>query len=228
MKMNKKIKGILVLITIGCVVSLLPVAAGASPLTDLQAFLQTNLSQVSFAPVAYDELWTTNPGGASVIGLYKEAYLSQTVGYNDPTFNPLFSVPGGFPGGTNGFLFTFPPLVFSYQGSFTQTTPFTFGLSSSFGPESYTWSSDSGANSDALDHMLTLKITGSSDPNYLPFVGSYLLAWEDRPYDTDLGSLDFNDMLVLVQGAAPVPVPTTLLLFSSGLVSLFWFRRKRK
>ena len=86
------------------------------------------------------------------------------------------------------------------------------------------WTSLQNKNEDSsFDHMVTWRITGGAGNT----VGNYVIAWEDLPGG---GDQDYNDLVVEVGGAAPVPEPATMLLFGTGLVGLAGarFRRKKK
>ena len=80
--------------------------------------------------------------------------------------------------------------------------------------------SDTDENSDDLDHMYAYQ--GVGDTMDLPGAGSsligpsyYILAWEDQ--DKSIVDYDYNDMVVLVESVAPIPVPGAVLLGILGL-----------
>jgi hypothetical protein len=74
--------------------------------------------------------------------------------------------------------------------------------------------SDPSLNSDGFTHMVAFQ--GGSD---------VFLGWEDL---TGGGDMDFNDMVIRVNGvnAAHAPEPATMLLFGTGLAGLGVFRKK--
>ena len=55
--------------------------------------------------------------------------------------------------------------------------------------------------------------------------GTFVLGWNDNLYPSG-GDLDYDDMVIAMK-AAPVPEPTTLLLFGTGLIGLAGFGRKK-
>ena len=65
--------------------------------------------------------------------------------------------------------------------------------------------------SSPYDHMVSWLITDGE------FAGDYVLAWEDLKR---LGDRDYNDLVVRVSGVSPVPVPSALWLFGSGILGL--------
>ena len=71
--------------------------------------------------------------------------------------------------------------------------------------------------SGPYDHMVSWLITDGE------FAGDYVLAWEDLKR---LGDRDYNDLVVRVSGVSPVPVPSALWLFGSGILGLVVVARR--
>lgn len=94
-----------------------------------------------------------------------------------------------------------------------------------------TYFSDTALNRDGVDHMYAYAGTdaafyGCALPSALrgQWFGrdAYLLAWEDLLRG---GDRDYQDMLVVLQNVAAVPLPAALGLFAAGLVGLGFARR---
>lgn len=93
--------------------------------------------------------------------------------------------------------------------------------------------SDTSLNKDNIDHMAAyqgtntdeVKIGDWSAGTWTP--NEYVLALEDL---WNQGDGDFADMVVMVESAqpAPVPEPTTMMLFGIGLVGMTGFARYRR
>jgi hypothetical protein len=90
--------------------------------------------------------------------------------------------------------------------------PFGFYLQSVQG----TWYSQNFLNEDQSPHMLAFQ----EGPT------SYLLAWEDLPFS--IADKDYQDMVVRVDHAAPIPEPGTFLLMGAGLVVFSRYGRKKR
>ena len=152
-----------------------------------------------------DQYWTVVAGEVSVTAVAKYAGFSQHFGFidGDDDFTSLLYVPYA-----NGQTNTFNV---SESGS-----PFRFGLDPSGSP---LFSSAPEDNvfcgwwhcSGPYDHMVSWLITDGE------FAGDYVLAWEDLK---GLGDRDYNDLVIRVSGVSPVPVPSALWLFGSGILGL--------
>ena len=154
-----------------------------------------NVTRIEDSPLPGDQLWVNLNGGATATATFSAA--SQTFGYipgsSGGTFVPLFTVSldGYYPGGS---------------GIIPGGVPI-FRLADQVGG-GRVWSSQESDNTPwQLDHMVTWLITGG------PSAGNYAIAWEDQ----DLGDADYQDLVVELDLAAPVPVPGAVLLGMLGL-----------
>jgi len=160
-----------------------------------------------------DQIWFPADGTATVQA--KFAAYTQNFGYipdlnGDNNFDESFVSLFIFTG--NGLNLAGPTANLS-SGNFN----FLWALDPSGAP---LWTSLPSQNSDKLDHMVTWLITGGSGNT----AGNFVIAWEDL---WGGGDRDFNDLVVEVN-VAPVPIPGTILLLSSGLVGLVALRRRKK
>ena len=91
-----------------------------------------------------------------------------------------------------------------------------------------TFYSQTGRNTDGVDHMYAYQGTGTPFLNG-PLSGEvftaqdYIMAWEDLAGG---GDRDYQDFVAVVTDISPVPLPTPLLLLISGLVGLAGVSRR--
>jgi hypothetical protein len=152
-----------------------------------------------------DQFWTVTGSEVSVTAVAKYASFRQDFGFINASndFTSLLYVP----------------YMNAQSNTFTAidpVSPFRFGLDPSGSP---LFSSAPIDNvycgwyfcSGPYDHMVSWLITGGD------YAGDYIVAWEDLK---KLGDRDYNDLVIRVSGASPVPVPAALWLFGAGLMGL--------
>jgi hypothetical protein len=170
--------------------------------------------------VDYDDLWKEKDGVVDLKVKYSAAI--QTLGYYtydggniirnklltalDSGYNP--STVWEIDGDNNGMVKFDPDGEFGFfdDVSFVPHPPY---------PTRYSWYSEETLNSDNRRHLITLTAP----------VDRYILAWEDLP---NLGDADYNDIVVEVASASPVPEPCTMLLMGAGLTGLAGLVKRRR
>ncbi len=157
--------------------------------------------------IPFDEVWQVLNGPAIATAKAKNAFFSQTFGfYTDigtgSTQTTLFTIVDAGDIGTSAM--------------FNPTVPFGFFDDPSGATIKF---SESVLNPGGFDNMIAL-IAPAAFPN------SFILGWEDsEPGEFDT---DFNDLIVRIDNAAPVPEPSTLVLLAIGFAGLVMYTRYRE
>ncbi len=167
-----------------------------------------------------DYVWEELNGQIALIGL--TAGNTNTVGY----YTDL-----GTGSVTKALLSNYTGFGWKGDGTYALPYPaatFSLGTSNLFGwyldSNGALYYSESGLNPSGWDHLMTFAVpelagetlwvkVGAADPVEWTFSDPYLLAWEDL----NLGDVDYDDMIYLVDRVAPVPVPGAVLLGLLGL-----------
>jgi len=109
----------------------------------------------------------------------------------------------------------------AYQSTFGSTW-FGYYMDSSANAAGGVWYSDTGLNTDGMDHLYAYQGTDTDTVSIPPFAAGlwtdneYILAWEDLAGVHPTSDRDFTDMVVMVESVV-VPVPGAILLGMLGL-----------
>jgi hypothetical protein len=154
----------------------------------------------------FDQLWMNLDGGATATAKYAGA--TEGFGYIDAadTYHELFSITQGL----NGYNPTSTPPGPQYTPGSDILPIFRLALSTPFGGGLF-WSSQESDNTLNQDHMVTFLITGGAS------AGNYVVAWEVENLSSLSCDADYQDLVVEISNAVPVPIPGAILLGMIGL-----------
>ena len=182
---------------------------------------------------AFDQAWQALSGRFEIRMVANHAGFGELLGTDSGSLDTLWSeAPGQFYKWET-FTVGTDPFGFRVTSKHNFKDPANPGAPDNWLPV-FNWSSDPSGNIDLLDHMVAFRMDNTD---------TYILGWEDLPpwavtpnqfadpfgpHYANGSDWDFNDLILEVNGASPVPIPGAIWLFSAGILGLIGIKKRRQ